>query len=300
MEFKKYQHIERLETEEVEGIEIGETYIFPKIDGTNGSIWLENDIIKAGSRKRVLSLEDDNRGFYAHVLKNTNIRLFFRDYPSYRLFGEWLVPHSLKTYRKDAWNKFYIFDVCVDNDEGGLDYQPYPLYQPLLELYGLDYILPICSIKNGNYEQFIQQIDKNVFLIEDGQGVGEGIVIKNYKYRNKYGRTTWAKIVRSEFKDLHTKSMGTAKLNGKKMVEEEIVEKYCTESLIKKTYAKIVTESNGWSSKYIPRLLSTVYHDLVTEDIWNIVKKMKNPTINFKKLNCFIVQKIKCVKHEIF
>jgi len=35
--FMKYQHVERYGTDEVEGIELGETYIFPKIDGTNGS-----------------------------------------------------------------------------------------------------------------------------------------------------------------------------------------------------------------------------------------------------------------------
>ena len=41
MEFKKYQHIERLGTLEVEGIELGTCYVFPKIDGTNGSnlVW---------------------------------------------------------------------------------------------------------------------------------------------------------------------------------------------------------------------------------------------------------------------
>ena len=32
MEFRKYQHIERFGTDEVDGIEIGTTYVFPKID----------------------------------------------------------------------------------------------------------------------------------------------------------------------------------------------------------------------------------------------------------------------------
>ena len=36
-EFKKYQHVERLGTSEVQGIENGMCYVFPKIDGTNAS-----------------------------------------------------------------------------------------------------------------------------------------------------------------------------------------------------------------------------------------------------------------------
>ena len=58
MYFRKYQHIERFGTMEVEGIELGLCYIFPKIDGTNSSVWLgEDGQIHAGSRKRELSLE---------------------------------------------------------------------------------------------------------------------------------------------------------------------------------------------------------------------------------------------------
>ena len=30
-------------------------------------------------------------------------------------------------------------------------------------------------------------------------GVPEGVVIKNYNYENKYGRTTWAKIISEDF-----------------------------------------------------------------------------------------------------
>ena len=37
--FVKYQHIERFGTQETEGIENGTCYVFPKIDGTNASLW---------------------------------------------------------------------------------------------------------------------------------------------------------------------------------------------------------------------------------------------------------------------
>lgn len=43
MEFRKYQHVERFGTSEVEGIDLGTCYIYPKIDGTNASVWLGED-----------------------------------------------------------------------------------------------------------------------------------------------------------------------------------------------------------------------------------------------------------------
>lgn len=41
--FRKYMHIEHLYNEEVDGIYKGKCYIFPKLDGSNGSAWLEHD-----------------------------------------------------------------------------------------------------------------------------------------------------------------------------------------------------------------------------------------------------------------
>ena len=134
--------------------------------------------------------------------------------------------------------------------------------------------------------------------MKDGAGTGEGIVLKNYSYKNKYGRTTWAKIVRSEFKESHSLVMGAPEINGKRMTEEIIVEKWCTEALIEKEYAKIAEE--GWSSKYIPKLFGVIFHDIVTTEIWNILKDLKNPTINFKTLNHLVIEKIKQVKSELF
>lgn len=307
MEFQKYQHLERFGTDEVANIEIGECYVFPKIDGTNASVWLNDGKICAGSRKRELSLESDNAGFYAWAVQQVRLHKYLTENPTHRLFGEWLVPHSLQTYKKDAWRRFYVFDVCVDKAEdeilhdgdSKLKHLHYLEYKPLLEAHNIDYINPIAVIRNGSYEQFVNQLKNNVFMIEDGKGVGEGVVIKNYDYKNKYGRQTWAKIVTSEFKEQHAKVMGAPTVDGKKLIEEEITEKYVTTALIEKELSKIQNE-DGWSSRMIPRLLNTVYHSLVTEETWNFVKENKNPTIDFKRLQFFTTNKIKQVKPEIF
>jgi hypothetical protein len=301
MEFKRYQHVERYGTDKVDGIEIGKCYIFPKLDGTNGSVWLDdNGNIKAGSRNRELTLEQDNQGFYAYILSNENIKRYLEKHPTHRLYGEWLIPHSLRTYREDAWRRFYIFDVCLDKEDGDVEYIPYDIYKPMLEEFNLDYISALAIIKNPSYEQLINILKQNIFLIEDGKGIGEGIVIKNYDFYNKWKRQTWAKIVSSEFKEQHAKIMGAPEINGKTLIEEKIIDEFCTSAFIEKEYAKIVNEMNGWQSKYIQMLFGRVYSELVKEETWNIVKKYKNPKIDFKTLNTLLINKVKEVKKELF
>jgi len=190
--FIKYPHVERFGTDEVQSIELGECFIFPKIDGTNASVWIDDgEAICSGSRNRELSLDNDNAGFHAAIQEHIEIAGFLRNNPQLRLYGEWLVPHSLKTYRDDAWRTFYVFDVYHNEDERFL---PYNEYAPMLDgEYDIELIHPLAIIKNASYEQLLAQAEKNVFLIEEGKGSGEGIVIKNYEYENRYGRTTWPK-----------------------------------------------------------------------------------------------------------
>ena len=301
MEFRKYQHIERYGVTEVDGIEIGTCYVFPKIDGTNSSVWVGGDWgVRAGSRTRELTTEMDNAGFYNAIIQDHRVRAFLQKYPNHRLFGEWLVPHSLRTYRDDAWRRFYVFDVCLDtDDEAGLEYIPYDIYKPWLDEFGIDYLAPVAIVKNGSYENFIRCLEQNVFLIKDGEGIGEGVVIKNYDFYNKFGRQTWAKIVTSEFKEKHHKEMG-APVFENKVVEQGIVDKYVTSALVEKEYSKITVECDGWTSRLIPRLLSQVFYALVTEEMWNIVKEFKNPKVDFKMLNAIAIGKIKTVKPELF
>lgn len=300
-EFKEYQHIERLGTSEVEGIEFGECYVFPKIDGTNSQLWwtTEDGIgrLHGGSRNRELSIDNDNQGFFNWCIREygETLAIFFRANPTLRLYGEWLVPHTLKTYSEDAWRRFYVFDVMADDGT----YLHYEKYKVLLDEYGIEYIPPICRIENPSKDDLIAMLEGNTYLIADGKGAGEGLVVKNYSYRNKYGRVTWAKVVRNEFRAKHAKVETTDKKAGK-AVEQEIVGKFVTESLVEKEYAKIINETGGWSSKLIPRLLNTVYYSLIKEESWNFVKEFKHPTIDFKRLSGFTVVRVKELKPDLF
>ena len=296
MGFNKYMHLERLGTSEVEGIENGVTYVFPKLDGTNGQIWYEDGKIYTGSRNRVLSIENDNAGFHSWVTDQECFVRYFEQYPHHTLYGEWLVPHSLKTYRDDAWRRFYVFDV-MDNATGGL--VRYDVYKDWLLHHSIDFIAPIAIVRNGSIEHYMKCLDKNVFLIKDGCGVGEGVVIKNYEWQNKYGRVTWAKLITNSFKEEHHKVMGSPCVGGV-VLEETIVNQFVTNHLVDKVHAKIANECGGWQSKYIARLLGEVWHDLITEEIWEILKEHKNPKIDFSALNRFTIIRIKELRQDLF
>lgn len=306
--FRRYQSLKKFGFSETEGIEMGKTYVFPKIDGSSGQAWYDGEQFQAGSRNRILgeSSKSDNAGFCKYVRANDNIKAFLVAHPNLRLMGEWLKPHTLRTYRADAWDKFYIFDVIKEHEPDNMDisnnnfsYLSYEEYQPMLEEFGLDYIMPLGILKNATEDNYIHYLNSNGFLIEDGKGNGEGVVIKNYDYTNKFGKIIWAKIVANEFKEKHYKTMGAPEI-GYTIVEEEIANQFLSEALIEKEFSKIVHEQGEWHSKYTPRLLQTCYHCVVTEELWDAIKKFHNPTVNFKALRNFCVARVKQVKPDLF
>lgn len=296
--FVKYMHLERLGTAEVEGIEHGTCHVFPKLDGTNGQVWLNKDgTLGAGSRNRVLAIGSDNAGFCAYIQANAEKYLpYLLKFPNYTLYGEWLVPHSLQTYRDDAWRHFYVFDVY---DRQANRWLPYDEYMPSLRHARLNFLAPLGMVKNGNLDTFTKMLDKNVFLIKDGCGVGEGIVIKNYDFINKFGRPMFAKLITNSFKEVHHVAMG-APIIGSDILEQKIAEEYITQHFVDKVVAKITVENDGWTPKFIPQLLNTVYYDLITEEMWDILKKNKNPNINFALLQRFVIARIKELRKDIF
>lgn len=284
----KYMHVEKFGSDEVDGIEKCESYVLPKIDGTNGVMWLEDGKIHCGSRKRELSADSDNAGFFAKFHDDERFKLLFEEYPHFIIYGEFLVKNVIKDYKDTAWRKFYVFDV-----KSGDRWLTPDEYIPILAEYGIDYIPVMCKIKNPTMDQLKDLCEKASFLMKDDKP-GEGIVLHAPGYVNKFGRVVWAKVVRSEFKAV--KHAGKkVEMNG---VESAMVDKYFTSALINKEYAKIVNEMGGWKSEYIPRFLGTVYHAFITECAWDMVKK--NPTINFSVLHRLCTEKAKEVMSSVF
>lgn len=331
LSFMPYQHIERWGTTEVEGIECGTCLIFSKLDGTNASIWLCQDLagphLHAGSRTRLLSEGSDNAGFLAATKTSEWGAVIFellQQHPNWRLFGEWLVPHTYKQYREETWRRFWIFDVFdhgFDHDTGR--YLPYEVWGAALRDAGLDVIEPLAEIINPTEELVRRIVECNTYLVKDGAPPGEGVVIKRYGFRNRFGRETWAKLVRNQFKEENRRAFGHVKQEGY-VLEAEIAERWVTGEFVQKTRAKIeqllweahISQPQSLVPYYgekeyfvrasenrkhlIPRLLATVFYDLVREETWEILKHFKNPTIDFKSLQRFTVAATKKHAPDLF
>jgi hypothetical protein len=308
-EFRRYDHVEQLDSPDTDGIDVGTVHVFPKLDGTNGSVWAGTPgTISCGSRNRVLTIDSDNHGFLAWAINQPALFSVLRSRPGWILYGEWMVPHTLKTYRDEAWRRFWIFDVF---DVETVRYLSFDEYAPWLRAAGLDLVEPLCVAENPTREQLETKVATNTYLIADGAGVGEGIVLKNYAWRNKFGRQPWAKLVRNEFKEDSRRAFGTPVLGEAFQVEVAIAEEHCTPALVGKVRGKIVAAlaaehgldlmepntqrlvEHDHRGKVIPRLLETAYHDVVTECTWDAIKRHRDPTVNFKALrkHCFRLTK---------
>ena len=291
MIYKPYQHIERLGTDEVEGILDGTVYFQTKIDGSNFCMYLnDGGTLSVGSRNRELTLKEDNQGCMAYILSEPKYLQLVKEHPNCYFFGEWLIKNHIKNYLPQAYKKPYIFDV-LEIDDGGGHYIKPDEYIPWLKELDIEYI-PVEAIVDNPTQEDIDAILKESYFLHENPGNQEGIILKRYDFKNKYGRTTWAKIVRDEYKQEKSKPKNPDS------IEKQIVDTFCTVAFIEKEYCKIAV--GGWNSKLIPRLLGTVWHELIVEESWNFIKKFKNPTIDFRLLNALVIEQIKLVKKEIF
>lgn len=319
MKYRRYDHVERFGHIEVADIEMGKVHVFPKLDGTNASVWLKDDgKLGFGSRNREITPIGDNQGFAAAMTEiAVDLMELLSQHPNWVIYGEWLVPHTLKTYRPEAWRKFYVFDVY---DAGEHEYVPYEYYAAYFVVLPdiVQVLPPLCTIDCPSEAQLRAQVETNTYLVADGAGVGEGIVVKRYDWRNRFGRQPWAKVVRNEFREQNARAFGVPEKDGEFQVEAAIAETYCTPEFVGKTRAKVVVqianETNtdlmspdaqqlveaSYRARLIPRLLGVAFYDLVQESTWDALKKFKNPKIDFGLLQRHVTRLVKEYAKDLF
>ena len=287
--FKEYRKIHRLGKEETEGILVGKCYIQEKIDGANTSIWLDGETLRKGSRTQEVTDKGFN-GFPQYVDEHAGIKKFFEDNgEKYRLYGEWLVRHTV-AYNELAYKKFYLFDIWSNEDEDYL--KPERVYD-VAEYYGIE-VVPLREvIENPTMEQLNKWIG-----ITDFGDRGEGIVIKNFGFVDKFGVRNYAKVVTESFKEDNGVIFGGNNKHSETYNEVYVMNKYITLARVQKIMNKLqpIIEEK-LDMKHIPRIMGTVYHDMVTEDMWEIMSDV--PTLNFKKLRDLCNKKSKQIYVEI-
>lgn len=301
MVYKSYQHVEKLGSSRVNGILQGTCYVFYKIDGTNGCIYLKDNEVRFGSRRRELNFKEgqDNQGFEASVTTNENykpmyndLKKYFEKHPNYIIYGEWLVCGTLKTYREDAMRQFYIFDIYDPEKDWYMNYDDYS--QELnKEFPNLKYIPLLAKLEQPTPQDLIPLLDKTGdFLIT--KGLGEGIVIKNYNFINSHGVTIWAKMLTEDFLNRKNRVKSENKENKEESKTEYEVSKLLTDEHISKEYNKLLeTKGATWEMSMMLELINKVFDEFINDNIDIILKKFHLPTIDFKKLKQLCTTKVR-------
>lgn len=298
MHYRPYQHVEKIGTSLTDGILDGTVYLSYKIDGTNGCVYLSDDgqFLSFGSRRVELSFVDDNRGFVAMMTNDKttydNLKCYLTRYPDRIIYGEWLVPVTIKRYKEDAWKHFYIFDIF--NTTTGR-YVNYDDYKDDLDMLGLKYVPIIAKLTNPTFDDIKSYFDKTGdFLI--ASGLGEGIVIKNYDYVNRNGKQIWAKALVEDFYG-EKKKIRTQNHENKieHLTEHKIVQKFLMPEFVHKEFSKFKEIKGDWRSSYIGEFLNYIFIEFYRDNWELILKSFKVLVIDFNVLRRIVSQEAKNV-----
>lgn len=289
MKFKTYPKIHRLGKEEVEDILVGKVTVQEKIDGANVSIWLDEGVVRVGSRTRELPLDESFNGFQEAVNANKKIKSFLVKYPTVRLYGEWLVKHTI-TYPDEAYRKIYLYDVYDEKEES---YWSQRGVKEAAQQMGLEYPEIFAEDVVMTTEDILPFVGKSFVAAN-----GEGVVIKNVEFTNKFGDNVYAKVVHEKFKESNAIVFGGNNKHSEAYNEMYIVNKYCTLGRVQKIMQKLqnVTEKR-LDMEHTSQIAGTCYHDMITEEIWGIIKR--TTLIDFRRLQRLSYKKFIQIYHDI-
>lgn len=278
MEQKKYMDVVRLghkSTSEV--LNVGDKIVIQeKLDGANASFTLNNGELEVFSRNTKLNDSNTLGGFYNFVMETFNDRKNLLE-EDYIYFGEWLNPHKVKYegYEK----QFFLFDIYSKSKGKYLPFSQ--VKEESLDL-GLNLIPLFYEGEYKSFEQLEEYIGKSKLNGMIGEkNLGEGIVVKNIDYLDKFGKQLFVKLVVDEFREVRKQKKAKNPSEYKNTNEyilaeslttiariEKIIYKLRDEGLIKdsidkKHFATIFKECNIRSWKDILKEES----DSITEDI---------------------------------
>lgn len=280
MTFKKYPDIERLGHEDNKEIVLFDTdtiVIEEKVDGGNGSFWLEEDnTIHFGSRNRDLTSDQDIKTFsgfqkqlreHLTTLESNGVKIN----PDYIYYIEWMARHTI-SYTKAP---FVIgLDIrlkhSMDNEGCGFflgrdsreqEFNRLNIINTPLVWRGI-----VAELKKLNIYDLIPQ--SNFY-----DGKAEGIVIKNYIRKHIHeNHQLYAKIVTDEFKENNKAVFGG--LKQKNSDTNKIIEEFCTDARIRKAILKFTNEDSKpldrTLMKFVPHY---VIKDIMKEEIIAIIDK---------------------------
>ena len=199
-EIKKYTDVVRYGKSSTEDVLHKGDYISitEKIDGANASFRLdeENKLgVSCYSRNTLLSEGNRLSGFYDWVTDNI-IPIKDKLNPNYIYYGEWLVQHKVR-YKEECYHKFYMFSVWDIEKEEYLSDEIVKSEALRLGLTTTNYFYEGEFI---SFEHLMSFVGKSDITLEPN--TGEGVVVKNVKYKDRFGRQMFVKLVSEKFAEV--------------------------------------------------------------------------------------------------
>lgn len=287
-DYRTYPKIHRLGKEEVDGILDWEFIVQEKIDGANCSIFQLDGNLRCGTRTRMLLEDESFNGFQEAVRGNLNLAMYFSQEPNHILYGEWLVKHTI-TYPDEAYRKIYLYDIYDTITNTWLLQET---VKETAEFLGLEYP-HIFAVGKLTEEQINDFVGKSAIA-----PAGEGVVLKAENFVNEFGDHVYAKVVHQKFKEANAIVFGGNNKHSETYWEMYVVNKYCTTGRVIKIMQKLQAETDKrLDMEHTKQVASTCYHDLITEEAWEIVKKV--PELNLKKLQGLCYKKFIQIYHDL-
>lgn len=261
------------------GIEVTE-----KLDGSNASFTYDADAkkVRVFSRNQELTENNNLNGFYQYVqefVKDFN-DLQIATLSDYTIFGEWLTKHTV-TYKDEAYNKFYAFDVF--NKKSGY----YVSHRLRLEVFStLQLKTPEEFMTFEPAELLMLNKEDVLNAIKDSVGesgltltpdTGEGVVIKSLGVRDPDNDPSY-KLVTDRFRE--TKGLKQQKPTG---LQVHLVDYAITEARMKKIIFKKLDEQElkeeDLSLQNFGKVMGSVakdfQDDIIEEEMDEIIKQIR-------------------------
>lgn len=173
------------------------------VHNSNSSFCLdqENPVgVSCYSRNQILTEENRLRGFYDWVLNNiTPIKEKLNT--NYRYIGEWLVSHKV-SYQEGAYYNFYLFSIWNEETEQYVHDSIVQLEAKRLGLKTPEYFYEGEYI---SFEHLMSFVGKSNLTLE--HDTGEGIVVKNVNYIDRFGKQMFVKLVSEKFAEVQKQKL---------------------------------------------------------------------------------------------
>lgn len=239
MEQKKFTDVVRLgHKSTVDVLRVGDIIVIQeKLDGANASFTFDNGELHAFSRNRKLDASNTLGGYYEFIVskfKDTK-HLLNEDYI---YFGEWLNPHKVKYegYEK----QFFLFDIYSKSKQQYLDFKE--VEHEAITL-GLNLIPVFYRGKYESFEQLESYVGQTKVNGKIGEKhLGEGIVVKNIDYRDRFGNQMFVKLVVDEFREVQKQKKAKNPTEFMNTTEYILAESLATKGRIDKIIYKLRDE----------------------------------------------------------